>query len=110
MDKVTLYKFKDSGISITIEAYFNEKGDLVVEGYDIGAKVEDAWGDSDYEYVTTIPRQELEKLYTLMKVQYGSQEELLQAIAKKYNSNTCYSEFNDLLSSNGINSEGFSWT
>ena len=110
MEKVTLYKFKNSNISITIEAYFNQKGDLVVEGYDIGSTVEDVWGDSDYEYVTIVPPDEQKKLYKLMKVPFREKEELLRAIAQKYNTNTCYSEFTDFLSANGINTEGFSWT
>lgn len=48
-----MFEFADEGIHITITARF-ENEDLIVEGYDIGKTVEAAWGDSDYEYITTI--------------------------------------------------------
>jgi hypothetical protein len=109
MYKTTLFQYADSGISINIEAFFDGEK-LVIEGYDIGKKVEEVWGDSDYEYITTIPENEVKKLYALMEVNYGDKYGLIQAIANKYNTNTCYSQFNDFLSKNDIKSEGFSWT
>ena len=45
---VILFQFKNEGISIQIEAKF-DNGDLVIEGYDIGRTVKEYWGDSDYE-------------------------------------------------------------
>lgn len=33
-----------------LEAYINDDGDLVLEGYDIGEAPKQFWGDSDYEY------------------------------------------------------------
>jgi hypothetical protein len=109
MYKTTLFKYTDSGISINIEAFFDGEK-LVIEGYDIGKKVEEVWGDSDYEYSVTIPDDEVKKLYTLMGVNDGDKYGLIQAIADKYNTNTCYSEFRDFLDKNEIKSEGFSWT
>ena len=109
MYRTTLFQYSDSGISINIESYFDGES-LVIEGYDIGKKVEEAWGDSDYEYITTISENEVKKLYALMEVNDGDKYGLIQAIADKYNINTCYSQFNDFLSKNGIKSEGFSWT
>ena len=109
MYRTTLFQYSDSGISINIESYFDGES-LVIEGYDIGKKVEEAWGDSDYEYITTISENEVKKLYALMEVNDGDKYGLIQAIADKYNTNTCYSQFNDFLSKNGIKSEGFSWT
>ena len=49
----TLYRFKDKAIRIHVEAYF-ENGNLVVSGYDIGKKVKEYWGDSEYEYDTIV--------------------------------------------------------
>ena len=108
MLQVSLYQFKSDFISIDIQAYFQEES-LVIEGYDIGKNVKDYWGDSDYEYSTTIPENEVKKLYHLMDVAKGDKGGLLKAIADKYHSNTCYSEFSDYLEKNGIKSEGFSW-
>jgi hypothetical protein len=54
MEKLTLYHFENPDIKVTIEAYFREEW-LLVEGYDIGKRVEEVWGDSDYEYATGVP-------------------------------------------------------
>jgi hypothetical protein len=106
--KVTLFHLVNPNIEVTIEAYFEEEK-LVIEGYDIGKRVEEAWGNSDYEYSVTIPNKEVIKLYPLLKVKEGDKEGLLKAIASKYNTNTCYSTFRDFLDKNGIKSDGFSW-
>jgi hypothetical protein len=108
MSKVTLYHYKDPDIKITIEAYFNGEW-LIIEGYDIGIRVEEAWGDSDYEYAIGVNQEGLRKLYPLMNVPIGDKDGLLNAIVTKYNTNTCYSEFIDFLNKNEINAEGFSW-
>lgn len=106
MNRVTLYQFNSPDIKITVEAYFN-KEDLVIDGYDIGKTVEAHWGNSDYEYHTTVPAEEVKKLYPLMAVSTGDKDGLLNAIAKIYNTNSCFSDFNDFLRKNGINTEGF---
>jgi hypothetical protein len=106
MSRITLYQFNSPDIKITIEAYFNNE-DLVIYGYDIGKTAEDHWSDSDYEYQTTVPAEEVKKLYPLMNIIEGDKDGLLNAIAKIYNTNSCYSEFNDFLRINGIKTEGF---
>ena len=103
----TLYQYKDEGISIHIKAYF-ENGKLVVSGYDIGKRVEEYWGDSDYEYSTTVETEEVGKLYPLLSVPC-EEEALLVALAEKFNSNSCYSEYQSFLEQNGIKYESFSW-
>jgi hypothetical protein len=45
-----------------------------------------------------------------LEVNNGEKIGLLRAIAGKFNTNTCYSEFLDFLEKNGIRSEGYSWT
>lgn len=109
MEKITLYQLKTPDLTVIIEAYFeNEK--LVIEGYDIGKKVSDWFGDSDYEYSVTIRPEEVRKIYTLIQVKEGNKEELLRAIADKYNTSFCYSEFRNFRDENGIKYESFSWT
>lgn len=109
MLKVLLFQFKNENISVEIHAYFTGES-LVIEGYDIGKAVKEYWGDSDYEYSTTIKEKEVKRLYPLMSVVEGDKEGLLKAIADKYNTNSCYSEFRDFLDKNGIHYEVFSWT
>jgi hypothetical protein len=108
MERITLYHYEDPEIKITVEAYFKDEW-LMVEGYDVGEKVEKIWGDSDYEYVTGVNGDELMKLYPLLDVPVGDKEGLLAAIAARYNTNYCYSEFVNLLNQNGIKAEAFSW-
>jgi hypothetical protein len=105
---ITLFQYNSPEISINITAFFNGEK-LVIEGYDIGKRVKETLGDSDYEYVTTVPEESVNKLYSLMKVNIGDKYKLLEAIAKIYNTNTCYSEFREFLDKNEIKYEGFSW-
>ena len=109
MQKIMLYQFSNDNISIEIQAYF-EGENLIIEGYDIGKNVKEYWGDSDYEYSTTVPENEVKKLYLLINIVEGDKEGLLKAIADKFNTNSCYSEFTDFLEKNNIRSKGFSWT
>jgi hypothetical protein len=109
MYKVLLFSLDSDIISVTITAYFDD-GKLVIEGYDIGKFVEEAWGDSDYEYSTTINPKEVKKLYPLFEVEEGDKRRLLDAIKGRYHTNTCYSEFSEFLRKNNIKSDGFSWT
>ncbi len=103
----TLYQYKDEGISIHVEAYF-ENDKLVVSGYDIGKRVEEYWGDSDYEYTSTVEAEGVSKLYPLLSVPPDA-EALLVALAEKFNTNTCYSEYQSFLEQHGIKYQGFSW-
>jgi hypothetical protein len=109
MLQVTLFRLKNENISIDIQAYFDEES-LVIEGYDIGKRVKEYWGDSDYEYSITIAEEEVKKLYALMNIQEGHKEDLLKAIAERYNTNSCFSEFRDFLDKNEVGYKGFSWT
>ena len=103
----TLYRFKDEEISIHVEAYF-ENGNLVVSGYDVGKKVKEYWGDSDYEYDTIVMVGEVHKLAHLLNVPHR-EEALLAALANKFNTNSCYSEFQTFLDENKIIYSGSSW-
>jgi hypothetical protein len=106
---IILFQMETPTIKVDIQAYFeNEK--LIIEGYDIGKSVKDWFGDSDYEYRMTIHEEEVKKLYSLMEVQEGDKEVLLKTIADHYNTNSCYSEFMEFLTKNGIKFESFSWT
>lgn len=108
MAKVTLFHLERPDIKIDIEARF-EGQVLVIDGYDIGTTVEEYWHDSDYEYNTKVPAEGVEKLYLHFGFEGADQEKLLKLIAERYNTNTCYSEFQKLLEDLGIRYFGFSW-
>lgn len=109
MDSVVLFSMKTENIKVIIEAYFDKEDNLVIEGYDIGKTVEEYWGDSDYEYSTTISPEEVNKLYVALNITPGSKDELLNYLQIHYNQNDCYSKIVNLLTHHQIKSEGFSW-
>lgn len=109
MDKVTLFQMQTENIKVTVEAYFDGNGNLVVDGYDIGKTVKEYWGDSDYEYSVTVPAEELNKLYTLLGVSADDRAGLLTRLRDQYHSNSCFSEIRELLDKNNIRCVGFSW-
>jgi hypothetical protein len=108
MNRIALFRRETPDIRIYIDAYFQGEK-LIIEGQDLGKRVEEYWGDSDYEYSVTVPGEEVIKLYSLMLVKEGDEEGLLKAIAANYHTNTCFSEFRNFLDKNGIMYEGFSW-
>ena len=71
------FKYKDDEIRISMELYFNDEGQLIFDGYDIGARVKECWGDSDYEYTYTIEPEEVNKLFDILNVNRGNRKELL---------------------------------
>jgi len=106
--KKTLFHFEDENIKIDIVARF-EDDKLIIDGYDIGKTVEEAWGDSDYEYILTIPPAGVALLYGLLEVNPGSRRKLLKAIAKRFSGNNCFSAIGDFLEENEIEYSRFTW-
>ena len=82
-ESITLYHLEREDIKINIVARF-EKDKLIIDGYDIGKTVKEAWGDSDYEYVMTIPASSLPPLYRLLGVEVGDRKALLASLAKRF--------------------------
>ena len=109
INRVLLFSLHTDRIKVTIEAYFDEADNLVVEGYDIGAAVAEYWGDSDYEYSITIAGQEVAHLYTLLELPVGDKQALLAYLKVHYHTNTCFSELRNFLSRHHIPHQGFSW-
>ncbi|WP_157624737.1 hypothetical protein [Sunxiuqinia dokdonensis] len=110
MERVTLFKMDNPDIKISMEIYFNEQDQLIFDGYDIGKRVEDCWGDSDYEYTYTIEPNEVQKLFALLEVPNFNKHALLLEIKKRFGGNSAYSRFGDFMSANNIDFTGFTWT
>jgi len=106
--KFTLYSVDSETLKVDICAFFNGNK-LIISGYDIGKTVKDITGSFDYEYSTTVPADEVIKLYILLGIINGDQIALLKKIASQFNANNCFSKFNDFLKDNNIKSEHFSW-
>lgn len=103
-----LYHYQDETIKISIDAYFDTDR-LVIDGYDIGPKVKEYWGDSDYEYILTIPPEGVDFLFKHLQVKPGDRDELLRVLAARFGTNSCYSDIRKLLDDHGVKSEGSSW-
>jgi hypothetical protein len=72
--RTLLTSFGSERVRSTLAAGFNERGDLVLEGYDIGSFVEEVWGDSDYEYWLTLRRADLPRLAGALAAARGEAE------------------------------------
>jgi hypothetical protein len=105
---VTLYEYQAEDIRIRVVARF-EKDDLVIDGYDIGKRVEEYWGDSDYEYTITVRKDAVPALSEAIGVN-NDHLLILQALAKKFQGNECFSALSDFLTRHHIRHERFSWT
>ncbi len=110
MERIELFKFENPRIRISIELYFNEKGQLIFDGYDIGKQVEDSWGDSDYEYSYTIEPLFVERLFSILDVPVGDRYALLLELKKRFGNNKAYSQFGNFMKENNIEFRSFTWT
>ena len=109
MNKVVLYSLATDKIKTTIQAYFDGRGNLVIEGHDIGTVVEGIFGDSDYEYTTTIHCDDLERLNVAFGLPIASREEMLLFLKTHYIGNACYSQIQSDLTQHQIPFDKFSW-
>jgi hypothetical protein len=105
MNKVSLYRYEDSYVDMAVIAYFR-KETLIIVGYNVGKKMEDEWSDPDFQLIkVTVDQEEVMKLYPLLNVSVGDKAGLLNSLAEKFNTISCYGEFLDFLDSNGIKDE-----
>ena len=110
MERIQLFNLETPNIKISMELYFNEKGQLLFDGHDIGEAVEKWWGDSDYEYCYTNEPLDVEKLYSILEVTPGERNSLLLKLKKRFGTNTAYSDFGKFMNENSIEYKPFTWT
>ena len=106
---VSLYEFKGDTVSIYVTARF-EDGNLLIEGQDIGKFVEESWGDSDYEYGTTVAKKDIKLLCEAIKINSQQEQKILLEIVARFKGDKCFSQFRDFLEKNKIDYNGFSYT
>lgn len=92
-NKVRLRENKTKEITNWLDALIDEKGNLVLEGYDLGEAAEMFWGDSDYEFWLTVEKEFKDSI-------------LLLLIKEKFTSDT---KFKKWLEEKGIPSRFDSW-
>ena len=54
--QIKLIESRGEKLSVFLDAKINDQEDLVLEGQDLGPRVEEYWGDSDYEYWVVVPK------------------------------------------------------
>jgi len=96
-DSIAIARQESSDITISIDAHINSDGGLRLEGNDVGNRVKELLGDSDYEYLIDVPASEIGRL-------------LLLLLKEKYDGDTeAVSKFKTFCESNGIAHSFFNW-
>lgn len=109
MNSITIYQFESPEIKISMQLYFNAKNQLIFEGTDIGKRVAELTGDSDYEYFYTIEPTEVQKLADLLQINPGDRSALLLALKEKFHGNDAYSKFGEFMKSHQVLYSPYSW-
>jgi hypothetical protein len=114
MKTPTIILFHESrpDIDINITASINEKGDLLIEGYDSGPLVKELKGDLDYEYKFTVKKANKELLIKKLSQQLQHQlddEGLMNWLKNNYNHNEAFSAIQFLLDRMDVRYESFHW-
>lgn len=91
--KIVLKDEHVSGTHISVDAHISDTGDLVIDGCDYGEAPKRIWGDSDYEYITTVKKEYKDTV-------------LLLLIKNKFADSV---DFRIWLKENGIPNEFFNW-
>ena len=85
-----------------LEASINAKGDLVIEGQDLGSEVEGIFGYSEYEWAWTISANDCDRLLAAL----GAKSDLLAALGEKFSGKNA-ANLQSFLESEGIEFEAW---
>jgi hypothetical protein len=119
----TVYLYRQRGAtSVTVSATIDDRGALLVEGYDIGEAPERAWGDSDYEYEASVePEHKAALVQALLQARGGGgggaagvagdlDPLLLRLIEERFAGNPlAFSAFREFCEVHAIPTAGWSW-
>lgn len=123
MYRVDLCKKKLKKIEIFIETYIDpDNGNLVIHGHDLGEKVEEIFGKSDYEYWRTVPSEQKENVLTLLRSMTPSDRLkrletmykypdiiLIRLVKEHFSSDQAVSKFEEWCERHGIQYESYSF-
>ncbi len=109
---INLFEEKRPEINIRVSASINEKGDLLIEGFDSGKLVRELRGEWDYEYYLTVKSAQKDHLKEHLGEQLAGRAEdaaLLEWLQKHFNDNNAFSSIQLLLDQLKLKYEFFSW-
>lgn len=89
MRRLTLRQENNGADRRFLEAYFDDHGDLHVDGQDLGPGTAVASSDGEYEWYQTIRAAHFAELRTLLGA--GANEDLLDVLARSYCGQGSYS-------------------
>ena len=85
-----------------LKASINAKGDLVIEGQDLGSEVEGILGYSEYEWAWTISANDCDRLRAAL----GAKSDLLSALGERFSGENA-ADLQSFLESEGIEFEAW---
>lgn len=109
LEKINLFTLDSPKIKISMDIYFNEKHQLIFEGYDVGKTVEDLIGDLDYEYFYIIEWDEVKKLMSLLNINSKDKLTILKGIKERFQGNDAYSKFGNFMRAHQIIFQQMIW-
>ena len=110
MATLELFKETREDVQITINAYL-EKGELKLEGHDVGKIVKDAWGNGNsYEYFLSLSQEDTEKLFKKLGSSDKSDEQKLITLKNTFSWENDFSEFSKYCEKNKIKTSFSSWS
>ena len=74
---LTLCDWHSDRVEVHVRASLSD-GVLTISGHDLGYLVEEAWGDSDYEYWYSLDRENTDRLLRVIHGEQDPQEALLR--------------------------------
>jgi len=84
IDRIVLINTRAEALSVELVARIDEKGDLVLEGWDRGTRVQELTDDWDYEYWLRLARDYKDTvLLHLIKERFANDGELMQWLKEK---------------------------
>ena len=109
MEQVILCDEYLTGVEIHVRAYLKDEK-LNIEGQDLGLKVADTWGDSEYEYFYSLSAVNTKKLYQSLKKQSESVADLLMLVKEYFSGVNGCQRFRDFCDVHKIDYEFHSFT
>jgi len=92
-----------------VRAYLKDKK-LIIEGQDLGLKVTETWGESEYEYFYSLSPVNTKKLYQSLRKQSESVADLLMLVKEYFSGVNGCQRFRDFCDVHKIDYEFHSFT
>lgn len=84
INRIEMINSRSERVSVRLTARIDERGDLILDGYDSGEFVEEVWGSDDYEYSLTVKAEYKDSvLLNLIKEKFGNDSQFRTWLEEK---------------------------